>query len=118
MFETLLTEDQKKLREEVRAFVRDEVPRQLILDMDAEKITYPREFVEAVARRRLLGLRFPEQYGGRGLRWADEIVALAEVGVLGASLGCLYGMPSIVGEALNVFGTPAQKERWLRPALE
>ena len=118
MFETLLTEDQKKLREEVRAFVRDEVPRQLILDMDAEKITYPREFVEAVARRRLLGLRFPEEYGGRGLRWADEIVALAEVGVLGASLGCLYGMPSIVGEALNVFGTPAQKERWLRPALQ
>ena len=25
---------------------------------------------------------------------------------------------SIVGEALNVFGTPEQKERWLRPVLE
>jgi acyl-CoA dehydrogenase len=118
MFETLLTEDQKALRDEVRAFVRDDVPRQLILDMDAEKITYPRQFVEAAARRRLLGLRFPEEYGGRGLRWADEIVALAEIGLLGASLSTVYGLPLIVGEALNTFGTPAQKEKWLRPALE
>jgi acyl-CoA dehydrogenase len=117
MIESLLTEDQKKLRDEVRAFVRDDVPRQLILDMDAEKVHYPRQFVEAVAKRRLMGLRFAEEYGGRGLGFRDEIVAVAEVGVLGA-LACLYSLPIIVGEALNVFGTPAQKERWLRPTLE
>jgi hypothetical protein len=117
MIESLLTEDQKKLRDEVRAFVRDEVPRQLILDMDADRVRYPREFVEAVAERRLLGLRFAGEYGGRGLGYRDEIVAVAEVGVLGA-LACLYSLPIIVGEALNVFGTPAQKERWLRPTLE
>jgi alkylation response protein AidB-like acyl-CoA dehydrogenase len=117
MFESLLTEDQKKLRDEVRAFVRDDVSRQLILDMDAERVHYPREFVEAAAKRRLLGLRVPEEHGGRGLGYVDEMVAVAEVGVLG-SLGCLYGLPLIVGEALHTFGTPAQKERWLRPALE
>ena len=116
--EGLLTDSQKALRDEVRAFVRDDVPRQLILDMDAEKVHYPREYIEAAARRRLLGLRFPQQYGGRGLGWVDEIVALEEVGVLGASLSCLYSLPTIVGEALHVFGTSAQKERWLRPALE
>jgi alkylation response protein AidB-like acyl-CoA dehydrogenase len=117
MIESLLTEDQKKLRDEVRTFVRDDVPRQLILDMDADKVRYPREFVEAVAKRGLMGLRFAEEYGGRGLGFRDEIVAVAEVGVLGA-LACLYSLPIIVGEALNVFGTPAQKERWLRPTLE
>jgi alkylation response protein AidB-like acyl-CoA dehydrogenase len=117
MIENLLTEDQKKLRDEVRAFVRDDVPRQLILDMDADKVRYPREFVEAVAKRRLMGLRFAEEYGGRGLGFRDEIVAVAEVGVLGA-LACLYSLSIIVGEALNVFGTPDQKERWLRPTIE
>ncbi|GAF86904.1 unnamed protein product, partial [marine sediment metagenome] len=70
MQDALLTKEQKKLRDEVRAFVRDDVPRQLILDMDAEKVTYPRQFLEAAASRRLLGLRFPEEYGGRGLGWA------------------------------------------------
>ena len=82
------------------------------------KVSYPREFLQAAARRRLLGLRFPEEYGGRGLGWVDEIVALEEIGVLSTSLPCLYGLVSIVGEALNVFGTPEQKERWLRPVLE
>lgn len=116
--ESLLTAEQRKLRDEVRAFVRDEVPRQLILDMDAGKVSYPREFLEAAARHRLLGLRFPEKYGGRGLKWTDEIIALEEIGVLSTSLPCLYGLVSIVGEGLNVFGTEEQKERWLRPVLE
>jgi alkylation response protein AidB-like acyl-CoA dehydrogenase len=101
----------------VRAFVQW-VPRQLILDMDADRVRYPREFVEEAARRNLLGLRFAADYGGRGLGWCDEIVALEEVGVLGTSLACLYSLPSIVGEAIHVFGTHEQKARWLRPALE
>ena len=118
MIEALLTDPQRQLRDELRAFVRQDVPRQLILDMDAERLHYPRQFLERAAARRLLGLRFPPEYGGRGLAWTDEIVALEEVGVLGTSLGCLYSLVSIVGEALNVFGTPEQKERWLRPAVE
>ncbi len=117
MFDAILTSEQKALRDEIRDFVRW-VPRQLILDMDADRVRYPREFVAEAARRNLLGLRFPAEYGGRGLKWVDEIVALEEVGVLGTSLACLYSLPSIVGEAIHVFGTPAQKERWLRPIIE
>ncbi len=118
MQDALLTDVRRELRDEVRAFVRDEVPRQLILDMDAGKVSYPREFLEAAALHRLLGLRFDEKYGGRGLGWAEEVVALEEIGVLSTSLPCLYSLVSIVGEALNAFGTPEQKERWLRPTLE
>ena len=116
MIESLLTEEQKKLRDKVRAFVKG-VPRQLLLDMDADLVQYPREFVGEAARRGLLGLRFPIEYGGGGMSWADEIVAIEEVGVLGTALSCAYVMPSIVGEALHLFGTPEQKERWLRPLL-
>ncbi len=118
MKETVLTDARKSLRDEVAVFVRDDVPRQLVLDMDAERVTYPREFIEAAARRRLLGLRFSEEHGGRGLGWAEEVVALEVVGVLGMSLTCLYSLVSIVGEALQVFGSEEQKTRWLRPALE
>ena len=114
--ESLLTADQRKLRDEVRAFVKD-VPRQLLLDMDAGTAPYPRWFLEEAARRNLLGLRFPKKYGGRGLKWVDEIIALEEIGVLSTSLPCLYSLVSIVGEALTVFGTPEQCEQWLKPAL-
>lgn len=116
MQDAMLTPAQRALRDEVREFVR-RVPRQLILDMDADRVRYPREFVQEAGRRNLLGLRFPPHYGGRGLGWEDEIIAIEEVGVLGTALACAYVMPSIIGEALNVFGTPEQKARWLRPLI-
>ncbi|HEY3316346.1 MAG TPA: acyl-CoA dehydrogenase family protein [Bacillota bacterium] len=117
MIEALLTETSRSLREEVRAFVREDVPKDLILAMDGEAIHYPKEYLERAAARHLLGLRFPNEYGGRGLPWTEEIVALEEVGVLGTSLACLYSLPSIVGEALNVFGTSEQKAKYLGPTL-
>jgi len=118
MLDILLTAEQRKLRDEARAFVREEVPRQLLLDMDADKVRYPREYLQKLAARRLLGLRFPTEFGGRGLNWEHEVLALEEIGVLGASLACLYSLPTIVGEAISVFGTRAQKAKWLRPMLE
>ena len=116
MIEALLTNHQKELRDEVRQFVKW-IPRQLLLDMDADKIVYPKQYITEAARRNLLGLRFSREYGGRGLQWKDEIIALEEVGVLGASLACLYSLVSIVGEAIHVFGTEKQKQKYLRPLI-
>jgi hypothetical protein len=116
MLEVFMTEERRKLREEVRELVRS-VPRQLILDMDADKVQFPREFVEEAGRRNLLGLRFPAKYGGRGLKWVDEVMATGEIGRLGVGFGCLYSMVSIVGEALNLFGTEAQKRKYLAPLI-
>ncbi len=67
-------------------------------------------------RRNLLGLRFPVRFGGRGLPWTSEMVALEEVGILGTSLACLYSLVSIVGEAIAHFGTEGQKEKYLAPS--
>ncbi len=117
MLEPLLTEEQRALRDEVRLFVKS-VPRQLLLDMDAERVRYPRDFLRDAAQLGLLGLRFAPQWGGRGLPWTSEVIAIEELGVLGTSLGCLYCLPSIVGEAISVFGTDEQKEKYLRPTLE
>ena len=114
MIEAMLSESQKTLRNEMRELVKS-VPRQLILDMDADKVRYPREFLEEVARRKLLGLRFSPEYGGRGLSWSDEIIALEEGGALPLSLGCLYALVSICGEAFHVFGSEAQKRKYLQP---
>jgi alkylation response protein AidB-like acyl-CoA dehydrogenase len=75
------------------------------------------EFIEKLARHGLRGLRFPKKYGGRGLPWTAEVVAEEEIGVLGMALGCAFVMTSIVGEALNGFGTEDQRERYLRPMI-
>ena len=118
MFDFLLTEEEKALQNEVREFVKNDVPSKLVRDMDLSIIETGRPFIELAAKKNLLGLRFPKEYGGRGLKWTAEVAAIEEVGVLGNSINCAYVMPSIVGEALNIFGTREQKERYLRPTLE
>lgn len=117
MLDSLFSAEARALRDEVREFVRG-VPRQLVLDMDAERVRYPREYLQEAARRNLLGLRFAPQWGGRGLPWTAEVVAIEEVGMLGTSLACLYSLPSIIGEAISVFGSDAQRAKYLRPTLE
>jgi alkylation response protein AidB-like acyl-CoA dehydrogenase len=116
MLEVFLTEEQKKLKREVQDFVKS-VPRQLILDMDADKVKFPDEFVKEAGKRNLLGLRFPKKYGGRDLKWVDEILAIGEINKLGIPFACLCSVVSIVGEGINVFGTEAQKVKYLKPLL-
>ena len=76
-------------------------------------MSFPREFLEAAARRRLLGLRFPG-VGGRGLPWTNEMVALEELGVLGTALPCLFARQHR-RRGDRGFGTDDQKERFLAP---
>lgn len=115
MFEFLLNDREKAFWQEVREFVKKEVPSQLIRDMDTGKIETGRPFLEMAGPKRILGPRFPSRYGGRDLPWTAEVAAVEEVGVLGNSLSCAYVMPSIVGEAIHLFGTEEQKERYLAP---
>lgn len=117
MLDVLLTEAERAVRDEARAFARDAVDPDLLRRMDADEVRYPREYLEAAAERNLLGLRFDPEWGGRGLDWTGETAVLEEIGVLGTSLGCLYSLPSIVGEALHTFGSDDLKERYLRPTL-
>jgi len=114
--QAMLTEANISLQAKVQNFVAS-IPRQLLLDMDADKVHYPKDFLVEAGKRGLLGLRFAPEYGGAGYPWMSEIVALEEVGVLGTSLGCLYSLVSIVGEAIDKFGTEKQKEKYLKPMI-
>jgi acyl-CoA dehydrogenase len=117
-YPTLMNEKEKAIQKEVRDFVRDEVSHDFMRALDQDQIKYPREFVEKLAARNLLGLRFDPKWGGRGLPWTAEVIAEEEIGVLGTALGCAFVMPSIVGEALHVFGTDEQKSEYLKPILQ
>ena len=117
MFDVLLTESERKIRDEVRIFVRDKIDPDLIIRMDGNEQEYPYDFVKAVTKANLIGLRFPKKYNGRGLNWVSEMLAIEEIGVLGIALGCAYSLPSIVGEAIDKFGTEDQKRNYLAPTI-
>ncbi|MGD8371479.1 MAG: acyl-CoA dehydrogenase family protein [Syntrophobacterales bacterium] len=118
MYDFMLTPEERELKKIVRQFVVEEVTADFLRKMDKDEITYPREFVSKLAERGLFGIRFPQKYGGREMSWVAEVAATEEIGCLGMALGCAFVMPSIVGEALNVFGTEEQKEKYLKPYIE
>lgn len=118
MFDFIMTDEQKKLRDEARAFTKW-VPKQLILDMDAEKIQFPHEYLKEAGRRNLLGIRLPKEYGGRGLTWLDDGIVAEEIGVASYSLACLWGVGAdIVCEAIIEFGSEELKQAVVVPLLK
>ncbi len=117
MYDFLLNERQLALREEVRDLVRW-VPKQMILDMDADRIRFPREFLAEAGRRNLMGCRYPEAWGGRGMDWVTTCMVMEEVGTLGYIFACVFGVGAeLVCDAVILHGTDAQKETYVRPLL-
>jgi alkylation response protein AidB-like acyl-CoA dehydrogenase len=117
MYDFLLTEEQRRIRDEARDFVKW-VPRQMILDMDTDAIKFPKEFLQEAGKRNLLGCRYPKKWGGRGLDWVTTCLIMEEIGTLGYELACVFGVGAeLVCDAIILHGTDEQKERFVKPLL-
>ena len=118
MFDFLLSEKQIGIREEVRDLVRW-VPKEMILDMDADKIRFPKEFLREAGRRGLFGCRYPKKWGGRDMDWATTCMIMEEVGALGYIFACTFGIGAeLVCDAVILHGTDEQKEKYVKPLLK
>lgn len=117
MFDFLLNQEQLKLRDEVRELVKW-VPRQMILDMDQDRIKFPKEFLQEAGRRNLLGCRYPKKWGGRGMDWVSTAMVMEEVGTLGYIFACTFGVGAeLVSDAIIQHGNDEQKEKYVKPLL-
>jgi len=117
MFDFLLSEEAKGLRDEVRDLVAW-VPRDMILAMDKDEIRFPREFLQEAGRRNLMGCRYPREWGGRDLDWVTTCMVMEEVGALGYIFACVFGVGAeLVCDAIIQHGTDAQKEKYVKPLL-
>jgi len=118
MFDFMMSKNQLALREEVRDLVKW-VPRQMILDMDADKLIFPKEFLAEAGKRNLMGCRYPKAWGGRGMDWQTTVMVMEEVGVLGYIFACVFGVGAeLVCDAIILHGTDAQKEKYVKPLLK
>ena len=117
MLDFTLSTPQRALRDEVRDLVK-QVPRQLILDMDADRVEFPTEFLKEAGRRNLMGCRYPVQWGGRGMDWQTTAMVMEEVGTLGYIFACVFGVGAeLVCDAIIQHGTDEQKARYVKPLL-
>ncbi|MFP3928623.1 MAG: acyl-CoA dehydrogenase family protein, partial [Desulfobacteraceae bacterium] len=118
MFDFLLSPEQRDLRDEVRDLVRW-VPKEMILDMDEDRIRFPKDFLREAGKRNLMGCRYPEKWGGRSMDWVTTCMVMEEVGTLGYIFACVFGVGAeLVCDAIVRHGTDMQREKYVRPLLQ
>jgi alkylation response protein AidB-like acyl-CoA dehydrogenase len=109
-----LTEDQRDILAMVHDFAEGEVrPRAAEID---EKAEYPADLVAKMADLGLMGIPFPEEYGGAGQSYVTFALVVEELCRACASTGLIMDVNiSLCGEPIWMFGTEDQKQRYLRP---
>ncbi|MBU3917535.1 acyl-CoA dehydrogenase family protein [bacterium] len=112
-----LTKEQKMIQKEVRHFARTQIAPQ-IEEFEKRK-EYPYELMKQMGELGLMGIPFPEKYGGSGGDWVGMHVCMEEISRADASLGALLDVTtSVVSQEIYEFGTEEQKQKWLVPLLK
>jgi alkylation response protein AidB-like acyl-CoA dehydrogenase len=104
-------EARKQILDAVRDFVRrDVLP---VAAQHDEADTYPAALVDRMAAMGLFGITVPEEYGGLGLDYTTYAMVFEELAKGWLSITGPIGTHSILSYAINKYGTPEQRRRWL-----
>src|SRR5918998_190592 len=107
-----LSDDHELIRRTVRDFAEGEVA-PVAEELDREK-RFPYEIVAQLGELGLMGIPFPEEYGGAGgdtLAYAIAVEELTRVDSSVAITMCAH--TSLGTQPIYLFGTEEQKEEWL-----
>ena len=113
------TDEHEELRESARRFVSKEIAPN-VEDWDKER-EFPRELFARCGELGLLGLKFPEEYGGQGGTCVHDAVWIEELSRSGGSGGVAAGLnahASIAMPPVFNFGTEEQRQRWIVPGIK
>ena len=109
-----LKEEHTMIRDMVREFAENEV-KPIAAEID-ESAKFPEETVKKMGELGLLGIIFPEKYGGAGmdtLAYSIVVEELAKVCASHAITVCAH--ISLCSNPIYVFGTEEQKQKYLPP---
>ncbi|HEY7461513.1 MAG TPA: acyl-CoA dehydrogenase family protein [Gemmatimonadota bacterium] len=108
------TDEQNELRHTARRFVDAEL--RPIADAIDKNHEIPRSLIDKMAELGFLGVAFPEEYDGAGMGEMGYCILQEEISRACASTATFIGAHQSIGAmAIHLFGTPAQKEKYLKP---
>jgi len=111
------TSEQQQLRKSIREFAEGEIAPH-VMEWD-EVSHFPIEIMPKLAEMGLLGIIFPEQYGGAGLGYIEYVIAIEELSRVDGSIGIIVAAHnSLCSNHIYKFGTEAQKQKYLVPLAQ
>ncbi len=109
-----LPSEHRMTREMVREFCDEEIAP--IAQEIEEEHRFPAEIFDALADLDMLGVPISEDYGGLGGNQLLYALVTEELGRVSGSIGLSFAAHvSLASKPIELFGTDAQKERWLTP---
>ncbi|MBB2910776.1 hypothetical protein FHS43_002039 [Streptosporangium becharense] len=109
------TEESADLITLVRELARKELAPRVADDEATE--TFPRDVFRTLGRAGLLGLPYPEEYGGGGQPYEVYLQVLEEIAAVWSSVGVGVSVHALSCFGLAEFGTEEQRRRWLPDML-
>ena len=109
-----LTDDQELLRRSVREFAEAEI-RPYVRDWDDAQ-EFPAGLIPKLAALGLMGIQFPEEYGGAAMSPIDYCICIEELARVDPSVCLSIAAHNGLGTAhIAAFGTEEQKRKYLVP---
>ncbi len=111
------TDEQEQLRRTVRAFAETEIAPH-VMEWD-EASQFPSAVIPKLAELGLLGVLFPEKYGGAGLGYVEYVIAIEELSRVDGSVGLIVAAHnSLCTNHIYKFGSEGQRQKYLLPLAE
>jgi alkylation response protein AidB-like acyl-CoA dehydrogenase len=112
-----LTEDQQQVKWSVREFAEAEIAPH-VMEWD-EAQHFPVELLPKLADLGLMGVIFPEEYGGAGMGYIEYATIIEELSRVDGSVGIsVAAHNSLCSNHIYMFGTEEQKQKYLVPLAQ
>jgi len=112
-----LNEEQQQIKHSVREFAESEI-RPNVMEWD-ESQHFPVELRPKLAELGLMGVLFPEEYGGAGMGYVEYATIIEELGrVCGSVALSVAAHNSLCSNHIFTFGSEEQKQKYLIPLAQ
>ncbi len=110
-----LNENQEMIRDLARDYAQNYLEPRVEEIESAEK--FPDDLFRVMAEMGFISMNFPEQYGGSDLGYVATSMAIEEISKVSGSAGTVLTVTLLPLEAINMYGTGEQKQKYLVPGL-
>jgi butyryl-CoA dehydrogenase len=105
--------EHEEIRQAVRRFAQAELaPNAARWDREKE---FPRQALEGLGAMGLYGVAIPESWNGAGMDYTALAIACEEIAAGDCATATIVSVNNLVAGILNGYGTPSQKEKFLKP---
>jgi alkylation response protein AidB-like acyl-CoA dehydrogenase len=112
-----LNEEQQQIKYSVREFAESEILPN-VMEWD-ETQHFPIELRPKLAELGLMGVLFPEEYGGAAMGYVEYATIIEEIGRVDGSVGLsVAAHNSLCSNHIFMFGTEEQKQKYLVPLAQ